>query len=180
MNLLKALAKMTRYAEWLERSKDVLQAEHTALREKYDDTVRISTDRDSLVKQLQAKLHAAEQNTASNQQLTAVNKLNDLGYVWSIPDGRWFDPVPKPPIGVPVPSLPQPVEFEQASQDFARAAPPKPEGLGWRSSEKTPPRNMSDVVDTVLFNGNSVTCPAAQLTWDPSSSVGVAWWRYPR
>lgn len=101
MNLLKALAKMTRYAARLENSRDILREQHKSLQEKYDDTARIATDRDTQIKQLQAQLHAAEQNTATNQQLTAVNKLNDLGYAWSIPDGRWFDPIPSP-VGVPM------------------------------------------------------------------------------
>lgn len=178
MNLLKALAKMTRYAEWLERSKDVLLERVASLQEKYDDTVRISTDRDTQIKQLQAKLHAAEQNTATNQQLTAVNKLNDLGYVWSVPDGRWFDPVPKPPQVCEVPAkMPAMPDLPPAEYDYA--LPPKPEGLGWRSFEKTPPRNMSDVVESILFNGSCVTAGADELDWN-TTSVGVAWWRYPR
>lgn len=175
MNLLKALAKMTKIASGLQDSWDYTLGELETLREKYDDTVRVATERDTQVKQLQAKLHAAEQAVGDmTKRCTAVDKLNDLGYAWSVPDGRWFDPVPKPPIGVP-PAMP-----DLPSVEYDYSLPPKPEGPRWRDFSKAPPKNMGEVVEAVLINGNSVTCPADELTWDSSLTVGVAWWRYPR
>lgn len=95
-----------------------------------------------------------------------------VGYA-KLVDDRMARDEPKPPIGVPpaTPDLPA-IESEYGM-------PPKPEGPRWRDFSKAPPRNMDEVVEAVLINGNSVTRPADQLTWDSSLSVGVAWWRYP-
>jgi hypothetical protein len=57
------------------------------------------------------------------------------------------------------------------------AYPPKPEGTGWRDRAKTPPKDMTQAVDAVLFNGNTRTAPAEELEWD-ESPAGVAWWRF--
>lgn len=177
MNLLKALAKMTRYAAHLQHCEDVLQARLAVLQEKYDDTVRIATDRDTQIKQLQAKLHAAEQNVGDvTKRCNAVDKLNELGYVWSIPDSRWFDPVPKPPIGVPVARAAQVVRSEPTEYP---TLPPKPEGSHWRDCSKANPRDMGEVIEAVLFNGDRVTAPAVEMEWSSDLSVGVAWWRFP-
>jgi len=61
MNTLKALAKMTKIASRLQDNWDHSLRELATLEEKYDDTVKVATDRDTRIKQLEAELYAAEQ-----------------------------------------------------------------------------------------------------------------------
>lgn len=199
MNVLKALAKMTREAYRLQKRLACESANLDSLHEKYTETVRVATERYDLVKSLEAKLFAAEEKqvpppfyamaeklvkslgysfdhehgwtrppVAPTPELplpmfkAAVDKLNALGHAWSVPDQRWFDPIPLPSSAAPV----QPTTIG------------RPEGLGWRDALKAaPPRNMAQFIEAVLFNGTEFGGPAGLIDWN-ESSVGVAWWRF--
>lgn len=98
MNLLKALAKMTKLAAGLEHELRIARHDFAEEKNKRLLTDQVATERYDLVKSLEAKLYAAEQNATSRMHFEAVTKLNALGYAWSVPDGRWFDPLPQAPV----------------------------------------------------------------------------------
>lgn len=94
MNTLKALAKMTKLAASLQHQVDHSKGEFIALRMKYDDTVRVATERDTRIKELEAKLYAAEARAREplNQMEKGFGILKELGYAWESNLGVWLPP----------------------------------------------------------------------------------------
>ena len=215
MNVLKALAKMTKLAAGLEtenvdlrRDVEVSQKRELSI----GDQVAIQREK---IQSLEAKLFAAEQRgiiplrcveaVATIESLryawseqdgkwhsqsiaavpelplpmfkAAVDKLNALGHAWSVPDQRWFDPVPLPPSAVPA-VAPTPIDLPSVP---CAPRPKSPRGLGWRdASILPPPQNMSEQIEAVLLNGVRKIRPASEFEWDIGLSTGVAWWRFDR
>lgn len=161
MNVLKALAKMAKIASGLQDNWDHSLRELAALEEKYDDTVKVATDRDTRIKQLEAELHAAQQNVTSVKHLQAVAGMEAMGYGFCAGSG-W--------------TLPAAVEPTDTAEQTPYA--PKPEGGRWRNnSTAAAPRDMTARVEAVLLNGERVVASAATLHWGQDISTGVAWWR---
>lgn len=101
MNVLKALAKMTQLAADLFDKGEHMTNEYNSLVQKYDDTVKVASERYDLIKALEAKLYAAERNATSDMHFAAAVKLNDLGHAWDEPGKRWVDPLPAAPSATP-------------------------------------------------------------------------------
>lgn len=101
MNILKALAKMTKLAVRLEHELGITRHDFAEDKNKRLLTEQVAAERYDRIKELEAKLYAAEQNAASRMHFEAVAKLNALAHAWSVPDGRWVDPLPKAPVALP-------------------------------------------------------------------------------
>lgn len=96
MNVLKALAKMTKIASGLQDNWDHSLRELETLREKYDDTVRVATERYDLIKSLEAKLHAAEEKAKVVPPpiyALAEKLVKSLGYSFDHATGWTHPPV---------------------------------------------------------------------------------------
>jgi hypothetical protein len=273
MNVLKALAKMTKLAAHLRSSWEMTCADLKSVKEKLEQTEGVAAERDTRIKSLEAKLYAAEQKAlAPSADFTAaIPKLKELGYVWNgmgwvppaVPlSGRapsaekklgelgysWFNnqwvgaptlaPVPtidweSEPWATHYLSAPGQKVFAELVDGVYQGSPdtagsfgrlcfhvglgtndfkvsavrpgytgpltrglqppvlpdlppaltvpttiPRPAGTLWRdATTRVPPKDMTQAVDVVLFNGEARTAPAEELEWN-ESSVGVAWWRF--
>lgn len=168
MNVLKALAKMTKIASRLQDNWDHSLRELATLEEKYNDTVKVAAERDTRIKQLDAELYAAQQNVTSVKHLQAVAGMEAMGYGFSAGSGWTLPAVAAAPVA-------------QTDNTEQTPYPAEPRGIGWRNnSSAAAPRDMTESVEVVLLNGTREIGAAATFEWGQDLSVGVAWWRFER